>query len=92
MKTTLTTKQREVLDFIVQTIRVTLYPPTIREISSNFKWSSTNAAMDYIIALEKKGYLQRNGVGKSNNLMMSIETRNEYGLWFVANPRKEKVK
>ena len=55
----LTDRQREILDFITQSIRERGYPPTLREIGLHFGIKSTNGVNDHLRALEKKGYLQR---------------------------------
>jgi repressor LexA len=55
----LTDRQREILDFISQSIRERGYPPTLREIGLHFGIKSTNGVNDHLRALEKKGYLQR---------------------------------
>jgi len=55
----LTDRQREILDFITQSIRDRGYPPTLREIGIHFGIKSTNGVNDHLRALEKKGYLQR---------------------------------
>jgi repressor LexA len=55
----LTDRQREVLDFINDSIRRRGYPPTLREIGSHFGIRSTNGVNDHLRALEKKGFLQR---------------------------------
>jgi repressor LexA len=55
----LTDRQREILDFISQSIRERGYPPTLREIGLHFGIRSTNGVNDHLRALEKKGYLQR---------------------------------
>ena len=55
----LTDRQREVLDFISNSIRKRGYPPTLREIGSHFGIRSTNGVNDHLRALEKKGYLHR---------------------------------
>ena len=55
----LTDRQREILDFISQSIRERGYPPTLREIGIHFGIKSTNGVNDHLRALEKKGYLQR---------------------------------
>jgi repressor LexA len=55
----LTDRQREVLDFITESISKRGYPPTLREIGSHFGIRSTNGVNDHLRALEKKGYLQR---------------------------------
>ena len=55
----LTSRQREVLDFILESIRDRGYPPTILEICEAFGISSTNGANDHLLALERKGYIER---------------------------------
>jgi repressor LexA len=55
----LTKRQREVLDFISESIRKRGYPPTLREIGSHFGIRSTNGVNDHLRALEKKGFLHR---------------------------------
>jgi len=58
-RATLTDRQREILSFIGQSIRERGYPPTLREIGTQFGIKSTNGVNDHLRALEKKGYLQR---------------------------------
>lgn len=53
----LTTRQNEVIQFIQDFIRLNAYPPTIREIASEFGISA-KAAFDHIKALEKKQILK----------------------------------
>src|SRR6516164_4992865 len=55
----LTDRQREILEFISQSIRERGYPPTLREIGVHFGIRSTNGVNDHLRALEKKGHLQR---------------------------------
>ena len=55
----LTDRQREILEFITQSIRERGYPPTLREIGVHFGIKSTNGVNDHLRALEKKGYLER---------------------------------
>ena len=57
----LTDRQREILDFITQSIRDRGYPPTLREIGLHFGIRSTNGVNDHLRALEKKGYLAARG-------------------------------
>jgi repressor LexA len=49
----LTNRQREILNFIKEFIKKHKYPPTIREIASNFS-ISVKGAYDHVKALEKK--------------------------------------
>jgi repressor LexA len=55
----LTARQREILEFILKSIGLHGYPPTLREIGKAFGIRSTNGVNDHLRALEKKGYLQR---------------------------------
>ncbi len=57
----LTDKQRQVLAFVERQIREVGYAPTIREIGRAFGIRSTNGVNDHLLALEKKGYLKREG-------------------------------
>jgi repressor LexA len=55
----LTERQKEVLDFIQESIGTRGYPPTLREIGERMGIRSTNGVNDHLKALEKKGYLAR---------------------------------
>ena len=55
----LTTRQREVLDFIKDKIRGRGYGPTVREIGEQFEINSPNGVMCHLKALEKKGIITR---------------------------------
>jgi len=57
----LTDKQRRVLAFISARIRAQGYPPTVREIMHELSLHSTNGVNDHLKALERKGYLRREG-------------------------------
>jgi repressor LexA len=59
MRKKLTKRQQQVLDFIINYLRDTGYPPTIREVAKEFKISS-KGAYDHLTAIEKKGYIKRN--------------------------------
>jgi len=54
----LTTRQAEILDFIVETLSEKGYPPTVAEIATNFSFRSPNAAASHLNALRKKGYIR----------------------------------
>lgn len=58
----LTPRQREILDFIEARIASCGYPPTIREIGEEMGIRSTNGVNDHLKALERKGYLKREGL------------------------------
>ena len=53
----LTTRQKQVLDFIKRHISEIGLPPTGVEMAKHFKWASPNASVCHFKALEKKGYL-----------------------------------
>jgi repressor LexA len=59
MADNLTQRQREILDFIAQSIVERGFPPTLREIGEHFHIRSTNGVNDHLKALEKKGHLRR---------------------------------
>ncbi|MCA9552040.1 MAG: transcriptional repressor LexA [Myxococcales bacterium] len=58
----LTERQRQILDFISKRIDEQGYPPTIREIGEEMGIRSTNGVNDHLKALERKGYLKREGL------------------------------
>lgn len=55
----LTKRQRAVLEFIIECIRDHGLPPTIAEICDEFKITSTNGVNDHLLALERKGFIER---------------------------------
>ncbi|MBI1319329.1 MAG: transcriptional repressor LexA [Candidatus Hydrogenedens sp.] len=55
----LTQRQKAILDFIIESIRESGYPPTLVELCEAFEIGSTNAVNDHLRALEKKGYIER---------------------------------
>ena len=59
MANTLTTKQRQVLDFLKSEIRQHGYPPTVREICDAVGLSSTSTVHAHLETLERKGYIRR---------------------------------
>jgi repressor LexA len=55
----LTDRQRSVLDFIQREQRDKGFTPSTREIQSHFRFASQTSVMQYLAALERKGFLQR---------------------------------
>jgi repressor LexA len=55
----LTRRQGAILDFIIESIHDKGYPPTIAEIGVRFRIASTNGVNDHLVALERKGFIQR---------------------------------
>lgn len=72
MKPELTDRQQSILDFIVEEIQRQGYPPTLREISSQFGISSTQGVRRHIDALEKKGYIVRESGARSISVCSDI--------------------
>src|ERR1700741_4275432 len=68
----LTERQRDVLHFIQREQREKGITPSTREIQSHFRFASQTSAMQYIAALEKKGFLQRHA-GKARALITPIQ-------------------
>ncbi|MEZ4465106.1 MAG: transcriptional repressor LexA [bacterium] len=55
----LTPRQKQILDFITDSLRRHGFPPTIREIGDHMGIRSTNGVNDHLKALERKGFLSR---------------------------------
>ncbi|MBI1729362.1 transcriptional repressor LexA [Candidatus Acetothermia bacterium] len=59
MSRELTEKQRQILQFIVESMDDTGVTPTMREIASRFGFSAPASVRRHLDALEKKGYIRR---------------------------------
>jgi repressor LexA len=57
----LTSKQRQIYEFIREKIEARGYPPTVREIGNAFGIQSPNGVMCHLNALVKKGFILREG-------------------------------
>lgn len=68
----LTDRQRDILHFIQREQREKGVTPSTREIQSHFRFASQTSVMQYIAALEKKGFLQRHA-GKARALITPIQ-------------------
>jgi repressor LexA len=68
----LTERQRSVLHFIQREQREKGVTPSTREIQSHFRFASQTSVMQYIVALERKGFLQRHA-GKARALITPIQ-------------------
>ena len=58
MATQLTARQAQILDLIVKLVEETGFPPTRAELAQTLGFKSTNAAVDHLRALERKGYIE----------------------------------
>lgn len=74
----LTSRQREIFDFVRAFIKERGFPPSVREIGEHFH-IYPRAVFDHLKALEKKGYLRRQG-SMSRGLEVLVFQRGEpYG-------------
>jgi repressor LexA len=80
----LTTRQREVLDFIRDKIDNRGYGPTVREIGENFDILSPNGVMCHLKALEKKGIITREP-NMSRAIQLTDVARENDGIPLVGN-------
>jgi repressor LexA len=70
----LTSRQREVLNFIMTFIKGRGYPPSVREIGERFN-IYPRAAFDHLKALERKGYLKRrNSMSRGLEILVFQQT------------------
>ncbi len=61
----LTKRQKTVLEKIYGFMAENSYPPTVRDISQIFGFSSPRAAADHLKSLERKGYIERNSLARA---------------------------
>jgi repressor LexA len=73
----LTERQEKVLHFIEKEIARRGFPPTIREIGGHLGIRSTNGVNDHLRALQRKGYITREGQ-KSRTLKVLVSTLNDH--------------
>ena len=66
----LTTRQKEIFDFIVHTFVKSLHAPTLEEIAEHFGYGSPTGARDHVRALEKKGMISREP-GKARSIQIT---------------------
>lgn len=64
MSAALTPKQADVLAFMREFFAENDQLPAGPEIARHFGFRSTNASFEYLVALEKKGCIERNTVGR----------------------------
>lgn len=78
MKTELTDRQKEILNFIESFITENGFPPTFREIAANFNIASTFGVKRHIDALVKKGHLSSiSNSGRTLSLVNHTLPKNE---------------
>jgi len=82
----LTTRQREILDYLLEHLAMKGYPPTIREIRETFGLSSNRGVVDHLNALEKKGFIRRKR-GSSRAIEIIHDSGSDRGI----DPRQNRV-
>ena len=75
----LTSRQKEVYDFIREKIRNRGYGPTVREIGDNFEIRSPNGVVCHLKALEKKGLISREA-NRSRAIQLTAEPLAQHGF------------
>lgn len=84
---TLTSRQKEIFDFIKSKISNEGYPPTRMEISNFFGFKSPNAAEDHLKALKKKGFIDiLSGTSRGISLSNSDDSIPVIGLVSAGSP------
>ena len=78
----LTTTQGRVLDFLKNFIGERGYPPTLREIASQFGLKGPRAPQRTLNILERKGYIRRTPGGSRAIEILKAETGSLYGRSF----------
>lgn len=71
----LTSRQKEILEYIKKFSADKKYPPSIREIAANFNLNSPATAHVHVNKLIEKGYLKR---GKGSNHLLELLVPNEF--------------
>ena len=79
---TLTSRQREIFNFIREKITGRGYGPTVREIGDQFRISSPNGVMCHLKALEKKGLITREP-NMSRAIQLTDAVKEERGMPLV---------
>ena len=64
----LTDKQKNVLKLIADKLKEVGYPPTLQELADELGFSSKNAVLKHLTALEKKGYIGKRQGGAARGI------------------------
>lgn len=84
MRTELTEKQQQILDFIVERVSEQGLPPTLREIAERFGLQSVRSVQTHLDALAKKGFIRRLA-GKSRGIELVREKVRRPGIPIVGH-------
>lgn len=55
----ITSRQKEILEFVYQSISSNGFPPSLEDFRNNFGFSSNQSILDHLSALEKKGLIKK---------------------------------
>ncbi len=81
----LTDKQKNVLKLIADKLKEVGYPPTLQELADELGFSSKNAVLKHLTALEKKGYIGKRQGGAARGIRI-LES-----LGFLDSPDENSV-
>jgi len=87
----LTSRQREIFNFIRGFIKERGYPPSVREIGEHFN-IYPRAVFDHLKALERKGYLKRRGSMSRGLEILVFQEYKSHGSYQRAGPYGEHLK
>lgn len=77
----LTSRQKQVLAVIQQSITHQGYPPTVRELGDRLGIRSTNGVNDHLVALAKKGYLKKDSLKSRALALVTAKDRADKEPW-----------
>ena len=80
MKKDITSRQKELLKFIIQQIRDFNLPPSVSEMATFLKVSSKNAVAKLLNALETSGHIKTSGKARGISVLDSLGESLEKGL------------
>ena len=87
----LTSRQREIFNFVRTFIKERGYPPSVREIGVHFN-IYPRAVFDHLKALERKGYLKRRSSMSRGLEVLVFQEHEPYGPYQRAGPYQEHQK
>jgi repressor LexA len=82
----LTSRQRQVLEFITLFIENNGYPPSLREIAASLTINGTRGVLGHLEALERKGYLKKEA-GSSRGIALTSHFSQSLALPIVGTVR-----
>lgn len=82
----ITSRQKQVLEFITLYIENNGYPPSLREIAASLKINGTGGVLGHLEALERKGYLKKDA-GSSRGIVLTSHFSQSVSLPIVGTVR-----